>query len=225
MKKSTWFIMIVALFLVGSLALVGQTSAADKFTPFEGTDTFDPFGPLFGRPAVGALGPLGDVTCPGHESVDLTLPSPPFPPNTILTVCPTGSRTHIRGLVLVTRFETTSDLVTGTATITVNSNFDADGTGPAWGTISIAPEAGGGTWDGTWQGVRVKVDDQMDDQTWAILVHGSAKGTGEFEGMIYSALDDITSYSLVLPDGRVFPSVLVAYFGNLTGRIIDPHFK
>jgi hypothetical protein len=119
--------------------------------------------------------------------------------------------------VIVTRFETNSDLVTGTATIAVNSNYDPEGTGPAWGTIRIAPDAGVGTWDGTWQGVRVKVDDRL----WAIPVHGLTKGTGEFEGMIYSAADDIyASYSY--PE---YPSVLVAYAGNSTGRIIDPRSK
>ena len=210
MKKSTWFIMILALVLVGSTAPVGQTSAAEK-TTFTGTDTLDPFN-LLGTGGVGSI-TAGTTKCPGHEPMDLTLPG--LPP---ITVCPPGSRTHSRGFVMVTRFETTSDLVTGTATITVNSNFDADGTGPAWGTISIAPDASvDGTWVGTWQGVRVKVE----DQTWAILVHGSAKGTGEFEGMNYSALDDITSFSL----SEEYPSVLVAYTGLLKGRIIDPHSK
>jgi hypothetical protein len=41
MKRSTWLIMIFALFLVGSTTLVGQTSAAEK-TIFTATDTFDP---------------------------------------------------------------------------------------------------------------------------------------------------------------------------------------
>lgn len=209
MKKSKWLIMILALVLVGSMAPVGQTNAADKFTQFEGTDTLDPFNSL-GTGGVGSI-TAGTTKCPGHDPMELPLPG--LPP---ITVCPPGSRTHSRGYVMVTRFTTNSDLVTGVATITVNSNFDADGTGPAWGTISIAPDAADGTWVGTWQGVRVKVD----DQTWVIPVHGSAKGTGEFEGMIYSTVDDITSYSL-----PGYPSVLVAYTGILKGRIIDPHSK
>ena len=68
-----------------------------------------------------------------------------------------------------------------------------------------------GSPDGTWEGVRVK-----EGNVWFIPVHASAKGTGGLvDGMLYSAVDRIYSYSLVL----------VAYEGYLEGRLIDPRSK
>lgn len=198
MKRNTWLIMIFALFLVGSMVVVGQAVAAEKIF-FTATDTFDPFG-LVGS-VVGAILDPGTVTCPGFEPTGI-----PVDP------CPPGSRIHTRGFTIFTRFISSEPLVAGWATIIVNANFDSDGTGPAWGTISIEPDAAeGGTWDGTWTGVRV-----MEGAEWVIPVHASLKGTGGLlDGKLYSAVDTIYSYT----------PVVIAYHGEIEGRILDPHEK
>lgn len=191
MKRSTWLIMIFALFLVGSTDLVGQTSAAEV-TLVVGDDIYNGT----------VLPPFPTITCPGGEPTgDLTAP------------CTEGSRIHTRDYTILTVFDTTSELVTGWATITINANFDADGNGPAWGTISIEPyEAEGGTWDGTWQGVRVQKQPGM----WVIPVHASLRGNGGLvDRMLYRAVDIITNYTLVVGP----------YQGVIEGRILDPHKK
>ena len=83
--------------------------------------------------------------------------------------------------------------------------------GPAWGTISINPDAVGGTWDGTWTGKSVK-----EDSVWTITVHASIRGHGDgVDGMLYRAVDTITAYT---------PGVAF-YDGILEGWTLDPHSK
>jgi hypothetical protein len=194
MKRSTWLIMIFALFLVGSMILVEQTSAAEKIN-LTATDTFDPFG--LGGPVVGEILDPGTVTCPGFEPTG----NPEDP-------CPAGSRINTRGFTIITRIVADTDLVTGNATIVVNANFDAFGTGPAWGTITIDIDAGG-AWEGTWEGIRV-----MEGYVWVLPVHASFQGTGGLvDGMRYRNVDTIYSNT----------PVVVAYEGYIEGIIIDPH--
>ena len=59
MKLRALAILILALFLAGSTALVSRTSASDK-TPFTATETFDPFG-MLGPP-------VGEILSPGVVS-------------------------------------------------------------------------------------------------------------------------------------------------------------
>jgi hypothetical protein len=196
MKRSTWLIMILPLFLVGSMGPVGQTSAAEK-TTITGTDTFDPYGLL--GPAVGEIINPATITCPGYEPTE----DPMLP-------CPAGSRINTRGFTIKTRMVADSELITGWATIVINANFDAFYTGPAWGTIRIDLDAGG-TWEGNWEGIRV-----FDVDHWVIPVHASGHGTaGLVDGMIFKNVDVIVSPF----------EVVIAYFGNLQGTIIDPHSK
>ena len=203
MKRNTWLIMMFALFLIGSMVVVGQTSAAEK-NNFSGTDTFYP-DQLF-PPGAGTIISFPTITCPGTEPLD----PPPVDPT--LSPCPEGSRTNTRGYIIETRFETDSDLVTGYATISVNANFDADSNGPLWGTISIKPNAVEGTWDGTWAGMREKEGEDI----WVITVHASLQGHGgSVDGMLYRAVDTIFAYT---------PTVLF-YDGILEGWILDPHSK
>jgi hypothetical protein len=191
--------MIFALILVGSMALVGQTSAAEKIN-LTATDTFDPFG--LGGTVVGEILDPGTVKCPGFEPTGI--PGDP---------CPAGSRIHTRGFTILTRIEADTieadtDLVTGDATIVVNANFDAFGQGPAWGTITIDLDVGG-TWEGTWEGIRV-----MEGYAWVIPVHASFQGTGGLvDGMMYRNVDTIYSYT----------PVVIAYEGYIEGTILDPH--
>lgn len=83
MKVRGLVIFLFALFLVGGLAPVGQTNAADK-TEFTGTETFDPYNVL-GNGSVGTILDPGTVTCPGHDPT-----GDPAQP------CPPGSRRNIR---------------------------------------------------------------------------------------------------------------------------------
>jgi hypothetical protein len=196
--------MISALFLVGSVALVGQTSAAEKIN-FAGADTFYPDQLFPPGTATGTIISPPTITCPGTEPLN------PPPADPTLSPCPEGSRTHTRGYVIKTRFDTDRDLVTGYATILVNANFDADSNGPLWGTISIEPDAVEGTWDGTWAGMREKEGD-----IWVITIHASLQGHGgSLDRMLYRALDTVFAYT---------PTVLF-YDGILEGWILDPHKK
>jgi hypothetical protein len=198
MKRNTWLIMIFALFLVGSTATVGQTSPAE-ITTFYSYDSFNPFG------GVGTVENFPTITCPGGE---LLAP----PPDPWENPCTEGSRVHTRGYTITTVFHDATDpRVNGTATIEVNANFDADGNGPAWGTISIEIAGGLGTWSGVWEGIRVKEGD-----VWVIPVHASLRGTeGSVEGLLYRAVDTVFSPYFVV----------VAYEGEIEGSILDPHKK
>ena len=125
---------------------------------------------------------------------------------------PPGSRINTRGFTILTRFIASDPRITGNATITINANFAADGNGPAWGTISVDIDGDAGTWDGTWQGLRVKEGTNI----WVIPVHGSLKGNGgSVDGMVLRTLDTIYSYTLAV----------IAYEGDIEGRIIDPNSK
>ena len=204
MKRRTWLIVISALSLVGSLALVGQTSAGEK-TDFFGTDKFCP--PEINSlnlcgPVAGSIVDEGTVTCIGGE-----LKGNPLFPCSEETI-----RIKTRGYIIKTIFDTGNDLVDGEATISINANYDAESNGPGWGTISINPDAYEGTWDGTWTGKSVREGEFL----WTITVHASIQGHGDgVDGMLYRAVDTITAYT---------PGVAF-YDGILEGWILDPHSK
>lgn len=194
MKLSAVFIMVFVLFLAASMAPVEQTSAAEKI-PVSGTETFDPLGLL--GPPVGQILEPGTVRCPGNE-----------PTGDPMQPCPPGSRTHIRGFKFISRVESTDSKLSGDLTAVLNVNFDANTTGPVWGTFSTALDAGG-TWEGTFEGRRRRVGDH-----WVIPLHVSGQGTGGVvDGMRFKAVDVITTS---------FP-VPIAYTGIIEGRIINPH--
>jgi hypothetical protein len=95
-------------------------------------------------------------------------------------------------------------------TVKANANYDANATGPVWGTFSVALDAGG-TWDGTFQGIRIQ-----EGNTWVAPLHASAQGTGgPVDGMQLLLVDRIVDFE---PAG-------VVYIGTLQGRILDPHGK
>lgn len=190
-------IFILALFLVGSTALVSRTSAADK-TIVTGTETFDPFG-LLGGGQIGDILSPGTVNCPGFE-----------PTGDPLQPCPPGSRINFRDMKIRSRVESTDPRYTGWLTLTLNGNFDAASTGPVWGTSSIALDAGG-TWDGTWQGMRVQ-----EGGLWITPLHFSGQGTGGVvDGMQVLGVDRVVAPT---------PAAIL-YTGSVQARILDPHAK
>lgn len=194
MKVRVLVIVLLAVAFVGAPAMFGYASAADK-TLISGTETFDPFGLL--GPPVGQILDLGTVQCPGQE-----------PTGDPLQPCPLGSRTHIRGFTFVSRVDSLDPSLGGEMTVVLNANFDADSTGPAWGTFSLALDAGG-VWDGTFEGRRRRVGDH-----WVLPLHVSGRGTGgAIDGAHLMAVDVIT----------ISTPAPVAYTGEIEGRVVDPH--
>jgi len=191
------FLAVAAMALLLSGNMPARVTHAADITQFTATETFDPLG-LLGTP-VGELLDPGVVTCPGHE-----------PTGNPLQPCPAGSRLTIRDEKFVSRLESSGPGLSGWMTVELNANWDADYTGPAWGTFSIALD-GGGSWDGTWQGRRM-----LEDGTWVIPLHVVGHGTGgTVEGLQFTAVDRIVS---------VFPNS-IAYIGTIEGRVVDPHAK
>jgi hypothetical protein len=162
--------------------------------PFSGTEYFDPFG-LLGGPPIGAILPSdSSVQCPSHEPTG----NPAQP-------CPPGSRTHLRNFKILSRYESsTPSLASGWMTIVMNANFDADFTGPTWGTFSLALDSGG-TLDGTWEGVRVYRGNE-----WITPLHANGFGTGSMEGTQALISDRIVGF---------WPMPIV-YIGTVEGRLL-----
>jgi hypothetical protein len=196
MKARSLVIILFVLFFVGSTTLVSPTSASNKST-VSATERFDPFG-LLGPPVGEILSP-GTVRCPGHE-----------PTGDPLQPCPPGSRTHIRGFKIISRVDSSDPRLSGNMMVEINANWDADFTGPVWGTFSLALDAGG-TWDGTFAGRRVKEGDH-----WILPLHVSGQGTGGI----------VDGMHLMVVDRIFIPTpVPIAYIGTIEGRIVDPHAK
>lgn len=189
-KRFTFF--VPALLFVGAL-FAPAVHAAEKIE-ISATEAFDPFG-MVGDP-VGYFVTMPTVKCPGHE-----------PTGDPMQPCPPGSRIHLRGTVLVSRVESADELMGGWMTVEMNSNMDANATGPVWGTFSTVID-GGGTWEGTWQGLR-----EYEDGVWTATLHVSGKGYGGLvDGMKLMAEDEIVAYT---------PTAVV-YFGAIHGYILDP---
>jgi hypothetical protein len=196
MKARRLLISVFALILLGSVAVASHSRAGDK-SVVTGTEVFDPLG-LFGPPVGQILSP-GSVECPGNE-----------PTGNPLQPCPAGSRIHIRDFTYISRVNASDPTLSGWMTVVSNANWDANATGPNWGTASLALDAGG-TWDGTWQGVRVQ-----DGSTWVIPIHFSGQGTG-------GAVDGM--HLLVVDRAVGFTAMPIAYVGTIESRIVDPHGK
>jgi len=183
------------IFLFLGAVIAPASFAADKFDAVS-METFDPFN-ILGGGTIGYFVSLPTVTCPGHEPTG----NPEQP-------CPAGSRTHIRNAVWVSRVDSPDPNVSGWMTVEMNSNGDANYSGPVWGTFSIALDSGG-TWEGTWQGLRL-----AEGEYWTATLNVQGKGFGgEVDGMKMMATDEIVSYT----------AVNLAYFGSIHARIVDPN--
>jgi hypothetical protein len=96
-------------------------------------------------------------------------------------------------------------------TVESNANWDAEFTGPIWGTFSIVLDDDLGTWDGTFQGKRT-----LEDQQWVTLLHATGHGSGgAIDGMQLRLVDRI-----VVGCPLMCPNV-----GNVQGYILDPHSR
>ena len=179
---------LMSIFLVTTFAFAAFANSGGNPT-FSGTESFDPFG-LLGAP-IGTLDVSEQtIQCPGYEAT--------FP-------CPDGSRTHTRNTIINSRFES-PDTGGGWFRIVANSNFDADFTGPQWGTYTLTYDAGGVV-EGVFQGVRVK-----DGDVWHTLLRGNGKITGgALDGANIVITDEITGY-------YSFP---IAYVGAIEGKVVS----
>jgi hypothetical protein len=183
---------LAVLFCAG--ALIAPTSfAADKFE-ITASETFDPYG-IFGSPT-GEFLSFGTVKCPGYE-----------PTGDPMQPCPVGSRQHTRDVVVKSRTESTDPAMSGWMTVVLNSNLDADGVGPVWGTFRTELN-GGGIWEGTWQGLRI-----AESGVWIASLHVVGKGYGGLvDGMQMMGEDEI--WTPFTPP--------IAYLGSIKVRILDP---
>lgn len=84
-----------------------------------------------------------------------------------------GGNVHIRGMEQMVRSECEDSRVDGYNYITVNANWDANMTGPMWGTFTFLSDSGG-TWKGTWNGMMTS------QGSWYNAV---GVGEGEFAGL------------------------------------------
>ena len=192
----------VLTFCLSILLCMGMLTAPGGFAAEKSNVTaseiFNPFGILPGVPVVGQVVYPGTAICPGYEP---TL-NPEQP-------CPAGSRTHLRDTVIISQVYSLDARVTGSMTIVLNANWDADFSGPLWGTFSLALDSGG-TWEGTYQGLRERV---AEDQ-WVGLLRVRGKGYGGIiDGMKLIAEDQLVSFT---------PAPL-AYLGEIEARIVDPN--
>ncbi len=175
--------------LVATLLFVatGIAAPAEK-TTFEGTET-----------QTGIVS-IGTWFCPGHE------PTGGFPP------CPPGSKMFVRGLVF-TAFEDLGGFGTAEIQLVQNSNWDADVTGPMWGTFSteLMPAGSAPTiCEGTWNGRREMSEPGT---TWVSFSRGvgHCRG-GEYDGAQIKMTAAITTYEPIPP----------GYTGTVKGRLLDP---
>jgi hypothetical protein len=184
----------VTVLLCAGALIAPNSFAADKFE-LTASETFDPFG-ILGGPPIGEFLASGTVKCPGYEPTE-----DPMQP------CPVGSRQHTRDVVVKSRTESSDPAMSGWMTVVLNSNLDADGVGPVWGTFRSELD-GGGIWEGTWQGLRT-----AEDGYWIAPLHVVGKGYGGLvDGMQMMGEDVI--WSPVTP-----PYV---YLGSIKVRILDP---
>ena len=157
------FLRVKSIFLAAALvSLLLTHSAAQAATAQQlaATEVFDPMN-LMGTGSVGAFINPGTVACPGAQ-----------PTGNWMQPCPPGSRMNIRRASWVSRVTSSSSQFTGWFYSDGNGNYDANATGPLWGTFWIELDAGG-VWEGSWTADRSKVGD-----AWVMRVRGVGRGSG-----------------------------------------------
>ena len=88
---------------------------------------------------------------------------------------------HVRNWVLVYDVVgINDDRITGMNTLVANSNWDANGFGPGWGTFHNQLEFYDGYWEGTWAA-------QMTADGYVSRIVG--KGYGELDGLMFHATE------------------------------------
>jgi len=110
---------------------------------------------------------------------------------------------HLRGQIAESAMNSTDSRVSGTATVIMNANLDANLTGPFWGSfvLTVEPFPGcseGGSWEGTFAG-------KISYTQFYAYYHAVIQGvSGCVEGMKASIDED-------------------CFAGTYSGTLLDPH--
>jgi hypothetical protein len=196
MKITRAFVLCLAIL---ALFWVLPTQAANK-SEIIAVTMFDPLGGFLGLGSIGSWPDFGTTTCPGHQP----LPPPAFP------ICPAGSRSTQRGIVLEGPISSSDPRLDGTEIFDLNSNFDANAEGPYWGKWRIELKDGG-VWEGNYNGKLTYSGGII----WIGLEEGVLHGSGgSIDGMLLKISGRITTFFYGL-----------AFYGNITGYILDSHDK
>lgn len=96
---------------------------------------------------------------------------PPNPANPGIWTFPDGN-VQVRGMVWQCTDTASDPRLSGSNTIVMNANWDAQMLGPVWGTFHL--HNAGGVWDGTWEGMAT---------TGGLRLHGTGTGSAGYEGL------------------------------------------
>ena len=137
----------------------------------------------------------GTMNCPGGE-IDFTNPVAPF--------CATTGRIHFREMAWWACYTSNDSRLSGVGMATASGNFDANYTGPVWGTWTIVPSPGCDPkdliyppvyWKGTWQGQRSQ-DCSGGPCSWIGDLKLVGKGYGGIiDGLHFKGNEEITTYT------------------------------
>lgn len=193
------FVSVSSIFITAAFVLLLPIFATAQAVTIQltATEVFDPMN-LFGSGSVGASTNPGTLTCPGTQ-----------PTGNPMQPCPPDSLIHLRGVSGKSRMISQNPMLNGWFYSALNANFDADGTGRAWGTFWIELDTGG-VWEGSWTSDRNKLEDL---DVWAgrglFVGHGTS---GSVEGMKLKFVETCTTFTL-LP---------FAWTGSIDAEVLKP---
>jgi len=182
--RDTKLARLTPVFLAAALLGLWPALAAAQAvtTQVTGAEVFDPMN-FLGAGPVGTFTNPGVMTCPGAE-----------PTGNPMQPCPPDSRIQLRGVTGISRMASTSPQLAGSFSWEMNANWDADGTGPAWGTFRLELDEGG-VWEGSWTNRRSKLDGMA---VWVGHARFVGRGTsGSVQGMQLQLTIVGTTYSLL----------------------------
>lgn len=177
----TGTLIVLAAVLVGMFPVSAAAQAIT--TRITAIEIFDPQNMLGGGP-VGRFTDAGTLSCPGGQ-----------PTGNPMQPCSPGSLIHLRGVTGTGKFVSESPWLRGWFSWEMHANFDAFGTGRAWGTFRIDLDAGG-TWEGSWTNERSRVEDVRAWWVGRALFVGRGTGGG-VEGMHLRFTETATTYTLL----------------------------
>ena len=112
------------------------------------------------------------------------------PTGNFFTPCPAGVGGTIRGRLIYYAESVSIPALNGFTTVVTNINFDADGTGPMWGTFEwVLTQPPGGSFSGTFTG-------SVNLITGALDVKLVGHGQGDVEGLQVMGNDVHSSYGV-----------------------------
>lgn len=174
----------------------------------------------------------GTITCPGGELM-LDAFGLPYCANS------TTDRLHFRDTVVWSCMTTNDPRTTGVAVFEVKGTFDADSSGPVWGTWKIVPmadcnkdgfypeefvETSTTFWRGIWNGKRLLyIDNGLPVWIGDFRIVGKGFG-GDIDGLHFEGTELIQTYTPFPVSYELLPPVLGLFDvpeGYVTGTITD----